>query len=95
MGGELAHAREVHALVKWAVTERSRAICRGWSRVPASWVQQHLVALQQWLVRYQPPSPATQRMFLHEYWHHVQAVMPGTPAGRKKLARLRELLEKA
>jgi hypothetical protein len=88
-------AREVHGLVRWAVVERSRAICRGWSRLPAEMVQAHMLPLQRWLQHYPVPSTETMRHFLHEYWQHVRVVMPGTAAGKKKLPRLEELLRQA
>lgn len=95
MGGEQARAREVHDLVQWAVTERSRAICRGWSRVRAEHVQHHMGTLQRWLQHYRVPTTETQRRLLHEMWHHVRAVMPGNAAGRKRLERLEQLLRQA
>jgi hypothetical protein len=90
-----ARAREVHALVLWAVRERSRAICRGWSKVDPQAVRTYMIPLQQWLQRYQVPSPETMRLFLHEHWQTVRVVMPGNAAGKKKLERLHELLSQA
>jgi hypothetical protein len=88
-------AREVHDLVRWAVVERSRAICRGWSKVDPNAVKTYMIPLQQWLQRYPVPMPETMRRFFHEQWATVRIVMPGTAAGKKKLERLHELLSQA
>jgi hypothetical protein len=90
-----ARAREVHALVRWAVTERTRAMARGWSKVPAGNVYGHIMYLQQWLQHYPVPTPETQRRLLHDAWYRLQQVMPGTAAGKKKLEQLHALLSQA
>lgn len=84
--------KEVHALVKWAFTERSRAICRGWNRKDPAALQMHLSALQAWLLHFPCPSAETMRLFYHQQWGAVLAVMPGNAAGLKKLDRLKTLL---
>ena len=85
-------AREANDLVRWAITERSRAICRGWSKVDPQVVNTLMVPLQQWVQRYPVPQRETLLLFWNEHQHRVRQVMPFTAAGRAKLERLAELM---
>lgn len=92
-GWSTERAKEFSTLVRWALTERSRAICRGWSKVDDATVQRLMIPLQRFVQHYPVPRAETMRAFWHEHQVTVRAVMPYTAAGRAKLERLAALID--
>lgn len=87
-----ACAMEVRGLVRWAVDRRNEAMRYGWSRMPHPTMVALVGRLEVWLRVNLTPSSETLLRFWAEHETTVRTVMPGTAAGKQRLARMAELM---
>lgn len=85
-------AKEFIGHIRWAITERSRAICRGWSKVDPQMATRLMTTMQGVVQGYPCPQPATMRNIWALHQDTIKWLMPYTAAGRKKLARMADLV---